>query len=75
MECVFHNIIKYIISFSAYNKYTPGDLDVVLGKMQDQEVDNEVERLFTDEQWLQKIIPKMKVIWPDLPGLPGRRGE
>lgn len=63
MERVFQNIIKFV-SFSAYNKYTPGDLDVVLGKMQDQEVDKEVERLFTDENWVQKMVPKMREIWP-----------
>ena len=32
--------------------------------MQDQEVDKEVERLFTDKNWMQKMIPKMREMWP-----------
>ena len=43
--------------------------------MQDQEVEKEIEKLFTDEKWLRKIVPRIQKIWPDLPGMPGRRVE
>ena len=73
--CILLYYQIYIVSISAYNKYTPGDLDVVLEKMQDQEVEKAVEKLFTDKNWLQKMVPQMQKIWPNLPSMPGRRVE
>ena len=43
--------------------------------MQDQEVEKAVEKLFTDKNWLQKMVPQMQKIWPNLPSMPGRRVE
>ena len=45
-------------------------MDVVLGRMQAQEVDQEVEKLFTTPNWLKKMGAKLKKLFSNVPDEP-----
>ena len=45
-------------------------MDVVLGRMQEQEVDQEVEKLFTTPNWLKKMGAKLKKLFSNVPNEP-----
>ena len=45
-------------------------MDVVLGRMQEQEVDQEVEKLFTTPNWLKKMGAKLKKLFSNVPDEP-----
>ena len=56
---------EFILSFqtiSAYTKYVKGDLDKVLDVAMKGEVDEEVEKLFSNKNWWKKVVPKMKAL-------------
>ena len=55
-------MISSFQTISAYTKYVKGDLDKVLDVAMKGEVDEEVEKLFSNKNWWKKVVPKMKAL-------------